>query len=468
MDYADALFAGVVVSALLLAGSLLLFFRGFLRIRTKVSAATRRGLIFFGAACATVPMIVVTLVLSPPDSTRYRAWLGLFYAMLILAQLQILETSDIRRRVTAAGVLILGGIATASAFVPSDLTNTMLIATTASLYIISLLLAIRIVIAAPSPFSVSTLVLTNLVMIAAATRSLRVLETSPHYFPLVFMPAVVSAAVLVSMLRPWRYIISLSVSFFAMINMTMLCYGSLMSMQYPVFAYALVAGLASICLMVPLGYFLDQASITRARTPVFLSLTLILVSLLASTHSVDFSYAFIGGDWMEVLDFVQPWDLGLLFTDWVIGVLAISCFTLASLSSTLSDKSISRAVDFFVVADSVFITLGHPYVRADMAGVERWELQPLYIPVAILMILAIAMFIRVSLSMRRTGSRAAASRFFRFVMAAVAIGIVAMFSDSIPFFVVLTLMSAATILLLGSNPAGMKRMRLLKRSSKEV
>lgn len=282
---------------------------------------------------------------------------------------------------------------------------------------------------------------------------------------------------LASIQRPWRLMISLSLGFFAFMTGGSIIVAAVVSntlQDFPIYVYVSVATFAACSILVPLGYFIDQAVVTRARTPFFMSLTIISISLLASTHANAWSIAVTRGnwesapaDWLSLLTTAlvayESWDAALLYIDWAIGLAAVFTFSLAALSSTFSEKAIGFTIDALLFLVSALLVLGNPLVHAG-----RWELLPLYIPVLVVLILGIFAFLGVARDMRKSGSGNAGARYLRFVFAALGMGIVAMFSDRLMFGVVPVLLVGAGLLLLNSTPSGVSPLKMRRRASGQV
>jgi hypothetical protein len=282
---------------------------------------------------------------------------------------------------------------------------------------------------------------------------------------------------LASIQRPWRLMISLSLGLFAFTTGGSIVVAALVSntlQDFPIYVYVTVATFAACCVMAPLGYFVDQAVVTRARTPFFMSLTIISISLLASTHANAWSIAVTRGDWIAAptdwlsllktaLVAYESWDAALLYVDWAIGLAAVFTFSLAALSSTFSERAINFTIDALLFLLSALLVLGNPLVHAG-----RWELLPLYIPLLVVLMLGIFAFLGVARDMTKSGSGKAAARYLRFVFAALGMGIVAMFSDRLTFGLVVVLLVGAGLLLLVSTPSGVSPLRIFRRTSEPI
>ncbi len=453
MDFELAFTVGCLTSVIITCITTYLFVNAFRHTRVKLSVDTKKALVLYGSAYILISLSVPISFLTSQPAVLHTL-LPVFLVMLSSAQLYILESDYVRRRkrVAVPILLALGYLSLLS--LSSFVTDILSMGIIALLSLIVVYYAIKLAITTPTAFSVSSIVLLAVLLVPYMSGFYVLLPSRLHYFPVVLSVVAVACGILASMLRRWRYMIVLTIAFLTAIVAASLIYASIVAGQYVATSYAIVAGVASITLLIPLGYFVEQATATHARTPLFVAITLVSVSLLAVTHSVNFAYSFIGGDWFEVLSFrLEGWDFWILYFDWIVGLCAVTTFLLASIASTFSERTVEVTMDLLLFASSILGVLGHPYIRTDIMGAERWALLPLYIPVLILIFIAVFTYVRFTLVMRARGSGGPALRFVRFVFAMFGIGIVVMFSDRMPYIIVILLMLAACGLLIGSNPA---------------
>ncbi|MEM2143046.1 MAG: hypothetical protein QXQ81_07315, partial [Candidatus Thorarchaeota archaeon] len=140
------------------------------------------------------------------------------------------------------------------------------------------------------------------------------------------------------------------------------------------------------------------------------------------------------------------------------GLVAVFSFSLAALSSTFSERAISLTIDLLVLLIAALLTLAHPVVME-----SRYELSDIYGPVIFVLLAGVSAFVWVARGMQKSGSGKAAGRYLRFVFAALAIGMIAMFSDRLVLGLVVVSLLGAGLVLIGSSPTGVAWPSFLKR-----
>jgi hypothetical protein len=88
MDFQISIELGAVVAILILAGSLAKYSSSVLSVRKRVSDATLKALIFFGAAGVALGGLAFTSTVAA-GTIAARFWIVLFFVFLINAQVQI-------------------------------------------------------------------------------------------------------------------------------------------------------------------------------------------------------------------------------------------------------------------------------------------------------------------------------------------------------------------------------------------
>ncbi len=474
MDFQTAMNVAAMLSFALLFISLVQFGRVFNGIRGGLSSSASRALVCFAAACLMLGLQILGSVFFVQLSGL---WIGFFFMFLVTSQVQVIIADDKLRQWFTALTVLFGLTLSYVTFTNPEPYSTLRTAMLMVFLVISLCSTFTFVRKSVSAFSVSSVVLLISFSVSWYSQTYGVVaQTQYEYFPLVFIPSLMASAILASIQKPWRLIISLFFGLFALMTGASIIAAALISntvQDFIIYAYVTVATFAACCILVPLGYFVDQAVVTRARTPFFMSLTIISISLLAATHANAWSIAVMRGNWglegaptdwlsslTTALVAYESWDPTLLFIDWTIGLSAVFTFSLAALSSTFSERAISFTIDALLFLVSALLVLGNPLVHAG-----RWELLPLYVPVLVVLLLGIFAFVGVARDMGKSGSGKAAARYLRFVFAALGIGIVAMFSDRLTFGVVPVLLVGAGLLLLGSTPSGVSPLRMRRRTS---
>ncbi|MHA1741588.1 MAG: hypothetical protein ACTSVD_05795 [Candidatus Thorarchaeota archaeon] len=345
-----------------------------------------------------------------------------------------------------------------------------------SLIIIAMMyVAAKIHMVSPSPYSVSVFAISGLTVGLAYLLHTGLIFNNPQYFAILVLPTSLISAFLVSVNRSWRHIVNLTVVYFALGTSVPLVVASLLSGEFGIYSLVMTGAMAVMATVIPLNYFLIEAGETRARTPYFLAVTFFSLAFLISTHYVNWAFAFgttpyTNTDPLVLLFTVirGQWDYMIVYTDWLLGLIAITSFLLAGIATTYSEKAINRAIDAIIVFDTALVVLGAPPVNAG-----RYELNVLYVPLVLLIVVAVITFARVAIQLRRSGQGTVARRFVLFIMGALSMGMVAMFSDRLVLIGNIALQLTAIVLLTLSAPAEAIEkfghvVRWLRRSRREV
>jgi hypothetical protein len=450
MDFALSFYIAVVLSSLEVFLAACVYALRLRNTYRKVSPQTARALIMVLVAGVSLGLLELQVIIEGSLTTL---WEILLLGSLLLAQLSLIVSSERRFRLLAAVIsfviaaaavdevyafLVLGPVVQPLTTVVIPL-GLFLCTTIAGLYLIRI---------SPSAFSVSILAATILGLMNEVAFEINIPGLSPQFFMLVAAPAVLVAAILGSILKPWRRIISLAIVLLAVTVGVSLAVPAYLDGNVEIWAFALVAAFAGSCTVLPMEFFVDQAQVTRAKTPTYISYTLVFVALLAITHSNNFAIAFSGIFGPDV------WDPAILYLDWIFGVFGVSTFLMAAISANVSEQIRNGSRDFVLGFGIILATLGHPFVEDG-----RYTLNPLYIPVLVLILLGFVGLSRVALQLYRTGSGRAGARFESFMFASLAIGIVAMFADRIPLLLLVPLMIGAGLMLIASSPRGFAVLR---------
>jgi len=298
----------------------------------------------------------------------------------------------------------------------------------------------------PNPFTISMFIILIFTVIAALTHMFDFLQASPQFFMIQVLPVVIAAGVMASMLRPWRNIITLALLGLIVTVGPALFIPALLAGNMTVFLFSLSLTFALICLTIPLSFFLQQAVETRATTALYISVSLVAIGLLALTHGNNYAIANSP---------IGAWDESILFIDWFFGVFGVCCFTMAAIASSFSTNVRHASREIMIGIGAGLLVLGHPIVRWVQVGdelIQRWELDPLYLGIMALLLIAFIVFGRMSYQLWKAGSGRAGLRFVFFMFAALFLGIVAMFSDMIPLDLIVPLFLLSGIMLVLSSP----------------
>jgi hypothetical protein len=215
--------------------------------------------------------------------------------------------------------------------------------------------------------------------------------------------------------------------------------------SWVIFFFVAVELFTALCLMAPLEYFLEQASETGARMPLYLGAVVTLVALLVSTHALS---------WAIFINQGLVWNQYLVWVDVVLGSCAIIAFMLAAVSSLYGDWAQTFTREAMIIFGTAAAFLTFPLTQPATVTNE-------YVWMAIGVIIAIGslMFIRLSIRIARAAGVAAAGRLMMFIISALMIAIVSMYSDNIPpvppdvpITAILLLLFAGVMALLSSPP----------------
>jgi hypothetical protein len=446
MDFLlSLLISGIISTAFLIAG-VIIFFGRLKEISNQLTMATKKSLQSFGIAglfLSALPSMGLV------ESTFVPILIaGLFLCMLI-SQLYLSVTEEKKIRSISIILSLLMAILTIEGItrfllVPYPLPPGALILILPAFLITAVGGALYVLRESPSPFTGSMLIIIIFTIIAAINTLFGDLTATPQYFMIQIIPVIVTAGVLSSMLRPWRNIVSLSMLFLVLSIGPALFIPGYLAGNMTIFLFTTAVTFALVCLTIPLSFFLKQAVETSARTALYIASSLVAIGLLALTHANNFSIANSAPG--------NVWDEYILFIDWVLGLMAVSTFTMASIAASFSSTIRQASQQVIVGFSSALLVLGHPIVRwVEFGGesIQRWELDPLYLGVFAMLIVSFAVFFRVSYQLWKAGSGRAAIRFILFMFAALYFGIVAMFADNIPldFLVPLLLLAGAFMIL---------------------
>ena len=443
MDFELSLSISGVLVSLTVYIALAIYYRRVHAIYNEVTKPTQRSLVLFGIAAAAIGLTGVTGL-----STAHfvPVWVAVLFSALLISQLNlIVESEKTLKRSTAIAILLAAGVVIetiARYFV--NFTPIMLMVGLSVLLVGTFAASIYLLKESPSPFTGSMLVLITVTVAAWIAATIGNLHGNPEYFIVNIAPLIITTGILASLLRPWRRIISISVALLAFTVGVALGIPAFISGEIEIVMFAAVVAFAGICIVVPLDYFMEQATITRAKTPIYISLTLVMVALLAITHSSNYAIAYVSGAWI--------WDPTILFINWFFGIAAACCFIMAGISVSFSDFARGASRDLLIGVGVALIMLGHPFV---MNG--RYILESLYPLLLILIALGFIALGKASFKLYRIGSGRSAARFVFFMFASLAIALVTMFADQMPIIFTVIMEISAGILLLASNPRSLRR-----------
>ena len=454
MDFAlSVIISGLISSALILI-ALGVYYQRFKEVSEQLTTPTRKALSFFGIGIFFLALVGPTGLFEP---AFVMPWIALFFASLITAQLYLSVDTDkkVRRLSILLFILALSTIVEAfgRVFIPSITIPIITISIITSFLVVSFIGAIYVLRESPSPFTASMLIIIIFTMISAMTAATGYITDTPQFFILQILPGVVAAAVVGSMLRPWRNIVTLTSLGLVVSVQPALIIPAYIANNMTIFLFSVTLMFALLCMIIPFSFFIQQAVETRSSTAFYITLALFSIGLLAITHGNNFAIANSA---------IGSWDEIILFFDWFLGVFGVCAFTMSAIASSFSVSVRHAARDILIGIGAGLLVLGHPFVRwvevdvyndgSLILNIQRWELDPLYIGIMTLLMIAFAVFFKLSYQLWKVGSGRAGLRFVFFMFAALFLGIVAMFADMIPLGTIVWLFLFAGVMLLLSSP----------------
>jgi hypothetical protein len=448
MDFSlSVLVSGIIITVLLYI-SIYIFYRRLYGIKDRLTVETYQSLRSFGIALFFLGLVFPTGVLL---TSMMPILIALIFFWMIRSQL-LLSISD-KLKVSKYGLVMIALIIVLSIetiarvlIVPYSLPPIVMMIGLSILLVLAVGGAIYVLRESPSPFTASMMVIIVFTMIAALTAILGFIVTSPQYFILLVLPIAVAVGVASSMLRPWRNIVTTSLLALIICVGPALFVPALIAGNTTIFLFTTSLTFALLCLTIPLSFFLQQAVETRATTALYISVSLTSIALLALTHGNNFSIASSS---------IGTWDEIILFVDWLFGILAVSTFTMAAISSVFSVNVRHASREILIGFSIGLLVLGHPIVRwveVDNVLIQRWELDPLYLGIIAMLLIAFAVFTKMSYQLWKAGSGRAGLRFVFFMLATLFLGIVAMFADMIPLELIVPLFLLSGMMLILSSP----------------
>ncbi|TFG34571.1 hypothetical protein EU527_02845 [Candidatus Thorarchaeota archaeon] len=437
MDFSlSMMISGLLVSVFIYLG-LFVYSRRLKSVYANVTKPTANALVLFGIANALMGVIGVFGEL---PSLYKMLWMTFIFASLLLSIINLIFTDQSKMKRTSIAVIILIiyaitdvlinqflGIAFGN--VTSILIVLMLSAVIASIYLLK---------ETQNPFTGSTFSVIILLVISVITTQSGILTTHPEYFILQIAPLIVATAVLLSMLRPWKHILSYTIALLALVVGTSLAIPAYLDGNSGILVFSIVAAFAGAATVIPMDFFISQAMETKASTPVYISFTLFFIGLLAITHSNNYAIS---------LSAIGVWDPNILFVDWFFGIFGVISFIMAALSASTSEQTRLISREALLAFGCILLTLGHPFV---ING--RYELDVLYLGIFVLLVIGFGGFFNIVYRLSKAGATMAGARFLAFMFASLTLGIIAMFADLIDINIIAVLMIAAGILMIASSP----------------
>ncbi len=448
MDFLISLYISGIIATVLLYGSLYIYYRRLYIVEGQVASDTFQSLRAFGVSIFALGLVFPSAILLPSFLPAVVAFslFGMVSSQMFIA----FDPESRMRKIGPASIVLLVILLIESTarllIVPYPLPPIGLIFVLSFFVIVAFGGALYVLRESPSPFTASMIVILVFTLIAGITATILDVLASPQFFLILIVPVIVAAAVVGSMLRPWRNIITLAMLGLIISTGPALFIAGYVAGNMTIFLFTASLTFALISLIIPLSFFLQQAVDTRASTALYISISLVSIGLLALTHGNNFAIANSA---------IGLWDETILFIDWLFGLLAVSAFTMASIASSFSANIRHASREIIIGFAAGLLVLGHPYVRwveFDGELIQRWELDPLYLGVIALLAVSFMVFFKLSYQLWKAGSGRAGLRFVFFMFAALFLGIVAMFADNIPLDFLVPLLLLAGVMLILSSP----------------
>jgi hypothetical protein len=327
------------------------------------------------------------------------------------------------------------------------------------LLIVSVYLAVVLLRENPSTFSASMLLVLLLYMTTWIFTTTNWTFTHPQYYILQVIPLIVAATVFSSVRRPWKTTLATFILFFTLAIGLPLIIAAYKVGSWTIFYFVSIELFTAICLIAPLEYFLDQAIKTGARMPLYLGAVVIFIALLVSTHSLS---------WSVFINQRLVWNQYLVWIDVVIGSCAIIAFMLAAVSSFYGDwvQTFTREAMIIFGTSTAFLTFPLTLPASQPVTATNGLV---WFAFGVIITIGTLMFIRLSIRITRAGGATAARRLMMFVISALLIAIVSIYSDSIPpeppaipWTAILILLLAGGIAVFSSPPVAARLSRTVE------
>ncbi len=449
MDFSQALNTSGFVIFLLLVIALLTYAYRTKEIYNDVTEGTRKALWgygFSGIGMAATAVFGVSIEI-PLLVTSLGAF---FLGSIAFAQVWVLFPAK-RARIFSAilGLLIITVLADSiiRLFNPG-FPIYLLLPAMAILLLSVFIFSIILIKETPSTFTVSIFIMILLFLTTWVLGVTRWIVDNPEYYILAIVPLVIAAAIFISVRRPLRTTLS---SFIGMLMVTVnvpLMYLSLQSGEWMIWVFVFMNSYTLLCLIAPLNFFIQQASDTGARTPMYLAVVVSFISGFLILHSMGWAGYITNG-------FV--WNRYMVWIITMAGITALVGYVLAAVSSALGEWSYVFAREGLVVYWTTIALLTFPTIQDALlpfTGFSDYEVFNAYVRVTVAMVVLIGLviFSRVALKLYRAGAKPAAIRLVLFLFSIVLIAVTVMLSFAIHIAIAVLILSIAGILALLSSP----------------
>ncbi len=418
IDFDKALINAGIVITLILLFSMIVYAKRIRGIYSDISSDTKRALLAFSMTGISIALAIFVRV-QVPLRFMITGTAVLFLGTILITELWILFSPRLAKQGTVITTLIIV-IAYVYNFLeeffgfPIYFTMIQL----SILLIVSVYLAVVLLRENPSTFSAGLLLVLLLHMSIWIIGAIDWTFAHPQYYIVQFIPPIVASTVFISIRKPWRTTLTTFILFFTITIGLPLLIASYQVQSWTIFLFVGVELFAALCLIAPLEYFLEQANQTGARMPLYLGAVVIFIAVLVSTHSLS---------WTLFINQRLAWNRYLVWVDVIIGSCAIIAFMLAAVSSFYGEwvQTFTREAMIIFGTSAAYLTF--PLTQPTTIFND-------YVWIALLGVAAIGaiMFIRLSIRIVRAGGAVAARRLMMFIISALMIAVVSIYSDSIP------------------------------------
>ncbi len=446
--YTTLIDSGSVIIVILIA-SLIIFATRVREIYADIGIGTRRALMAY--ATAGIAMAVATLTAISPEVRFMVTGVGaLFLGSIVIAQLWILVSERRAKQGTIGTFLMIVGV-----FINNFLNRFysvplyfMMIALSI-LLIGSLYFAVVLLRENPSTFSASLLLVLILYMSTWVIAATGWIFDNPEYYILQVIPLIFAATIFSTIRRPGRTTLAVFIMYFTFTIGVPILSSAYNAADWVTFSFVGVELFTVFCLISPLNYFLDQHAESGAKTPLYLGAVVAFLALLVSTHSLS---------WAVFIQSGLVWNNYIVWVDVIIGCSAIVAFVLAVVSSLYGDWAETFTREALIIFSTAAAFLTFPLTQPNTPGQLIITNDMVWLAIGVVVIIGTLLFTRLSYKIAKAGGGKAARNLMLFVVSAIMIAIVSMYSDNIPPkppeipIVVITLLLIADIMSVFSNP----------------
>ncbi|MGY5860219.1 MAG: hypothetical protein RTU63_12695 [Candidatus Thorarchaeota archaeon] len=408
---------GVIIIVLLI--SLGIFAGRVKEIYNDIGKGTRYALISY--AISGIAMAFASFVSINEDLRFMVTGAGAFFlGAIVVAELWILISENRAKQGTIATSLIIVGV-----FINNfleEFANFPLYFMMVGLSILllgALYFSVVLLRENPSTFSASLLIVLLLYMATWVIGITGWTFENPQYYVVQVIPLIVAATVFSSIRRPWRTSLAVFIELFTFTIGFPILTTAYNAGSWTIFIFVAAEMLTVLCLIAPLNYFLDQAAETGAKTPLYLGGVVAFIALLVSTHSLS---------WAVFISNGLVWNQYIVWVDVIIGSAAITAFMLAAVSSLYGDWAQTITREVLIVFATAASILTFPLI-AEPVGIANDQI---WIVLGVVIVIGTLLFFRLTLRIARAGGGRAAGRLMMFVISAIMIAVVSMYSDNIP------------------------------------